>query len=353
MKLSILVADDESLECDAFEFLAFQSGIDCTITKAKNGKEALEKARETRPQLIVLDIQMPVMNGLEAAAEIRKFLPKAMIVFLTAWGRFDFAQKALRLNATDYLVKPVDQESVASLLRKCESLLKSREFDIETPDEKKGENSGKVNIILDNAKIQKSLEELKKKILKSDTEEVLKTEQFFLESVYESLGRGKKAAETIEQSLSYLCFSLAKDIPFLVPPEIEYRQTDYLENILANFIISATKAIQQDKKDKYQRIFNLIFTYIENHYMEELDTEKLCSQFSLHPGYFPQLFKKYSDTTFIEFLTKTRLIHASEYLREGNSVKEAARKSGFSDTNYFSKVFRKHFCCTPSEYSNQ
>ncbi len=342
MKLTILVADDETLECDAFEFLAMQSGIECHCIKVKNGKEAVEKAREIRPQLIILDIQMPVMNGLEAAEEIRKFLPEVMIVFLTAWGRFDFAQKALRLKANDYLVKPIEQEGVTNLLKKCTEKLKNESQKDSTGSE-----------LLNNAKIQNATAKLKEVILKGNTEEVLQNEQKLLESIYSSFSDNAQSSAAISNVITILNYSIGKEIPFLEPPDVNSKNLSYLETQLANFCLSAVKAALQDKKDKYERIFSLIFQYIETHYMEELDTENLCEKFSLHPGYFPQLFRKYSDTTFIEYLTKIRLFHAAKYLKEGNSVKEAANKSGFQDTNYFSKVFRKHFNCSPSEYPNQ
>ncbi len=85
--------------------------------------------------------------------------------------------------------------------------------------------------------------------------------------------------------------------------------------------------------------------------MEQLDTNAICSVFNLHTGYFPQLFKKYCGKTFIEYLTEKRMEHAAKYIKDGLSVKDSAQKSGFADTNYFSKVFHRIYGCSPSEYT--
>ena len=341
MSTTILIADDEQLECDAFEFLVSKTDFDFTCIKAKNGREAVEKARETRPQIIVLDIQMPVMNGLEAAEEIRKFLPDAIIIFLTAYGRFDFAQKALRLMATDYLVKPIDEDAVNNLMRQCMKKL-------EDSNEKKSENSK--NSIIINTQIQKDGENLRNAIMDGQIQDVLDCEQKLLEKIYETYGRTEKAAGSISTILMFLNYSAGERIPFLQPPQINSKNLMELEQELASFCLNAVKAAIQDKKDKYERTFNLIFDYIDLHFMEELDTEKLCQIFSIHTGYFPQLFKKYADCTFVDYLTETRLKNAVNELKSGKSVKESAKNSGFTDNNYFSKVFKKHFGLSPTEF---
>ena len=114
--INLLVADDEQLECDAVELLVSKCGYDISVIKAHNGREAVEFARINRPCIIFLDIQMPGMNGLDAAEQIRTFLPDTYIVFLTAWGRFEFAQKAIQLKADEYLLKPIDEEKMKALL---------------------------------------------------------------------------------------------------------------------------------------------------------------------------------------------------------------------------------------------
>ena len=101
--LKVLIAEDEPL---SLQNLSGQMrdllGADALIEGVANGREAVERARQIQPQLVLMDIEMPVMNGLDAAAIIHKAMPETHIVFLTAFDRFDYAVGAMRAGGTDY-----------------------------------------------------------------------------------------------------------------------------------------------------------------------------------------------------------------------------------------------------------
>ena len=117
--LKVLIAEDEPL---SLQNLSGQMrdllGADALIEGVANGREAVERARQIQPQLVLMDIEMPVMNGLDAAAIIHKAMPETHIVFLTAFDRFDYAVGAMRAGGTDYLVKPFDSAQITACLRK-------------------------------------------------------------------------------------------------------------------------------------------------------------------------------------------------------------------------------------------
>lgn len=116
--LRILIADDERLEREALQFIAKQiSDVHTEVVLAGNGREAVELARDLRPDLVFLDIKMPVMGGMEAAREIRESYPGVRIVFLTAFDQFELAQEAVRLHADDFIIKPADNERVVNVIR--------------------------------------------------------------------------------------------------------------------------------------------------------------------------------------------------------------------------------------------
>lgn len=77
------------------------------VAEASDGEELLELGRKHRPDLMIVDIMMPKMDGLRAAEQLRAELPDAKLIFLTAYDRFEFVQKALRMGAVDFLLKPV------------------------------------------------------------------------------------------------------------------------------------------------------------------------------------------------------------------------------------------------------
>lgn len=114
----LLIADDEHLECDAIELLVKRANLPLQCIKAKNGFEAVEMAKLHNPEIVFLDIRMPGLDGIEAAKQIREMQQECHIVFLTAWSTFEFAQQAVRLGASEYLVKPVQRKEVYDLLDK-------------------------------------------------------------------------------------------------------------------------------------------------------------------------------------------------------------------------------------------
>lgn len=103
---TILAVDDEPAVCELLR--EFLEGRGYTVLTASNGAEALTIVEKERPQLILLDLLMPGMNGLEVLQRIGKIHSRARIVMLTAVGDVEVAERALRRGAFDYITKPVD-----------------------------------------------------------------------------------------------------------------------------------------------------------------------------------------------------------------------------------------------------
>ena len=112
--LKILIADDEVIERTVLEKRLKKYYSDtCTILVAQNGRQALEIYRQDHPQVMIFDIEMPGINGLEAAQEIRKIDGRSgSIIFLTAFDEFSYAKAAISVHALDYLLKPCDEREL-------------------------------------------------------------------------------------------------------------------------------------------------------------------------------------------------------------------------------------------------
>lgn len=129
MAYTLLIADDEPLERDALSTIAHQSAPGSPdILVAASGTEAVQLARDHRIDAALLDIKMPGLNGLEAAAKIQEIHPQVRIVFLSAFDYFEYAQRAIRLKAFDYLVKPVDDEAVERVIHRVAEAIGRSEF---------------------------------------------------------------------------------------------------------------------------------------------------------------------------------------------------------------------------------
>ena len=104
--VKILVVDDEIEACNALKEFLEVKGYE--VYTAQDGKTALDQVQELSPQLVLLDMIMPGMHGIEVLQEIKKVDPKIGVIMVTVVTDESQAKKALELGAYDYITKPVD-----------------------------------------------------------------------------------------------------------------------------------------------------------------------------------------------------------------------------------------------------
>lgn len=117
MSSRILIADDEKNMRWALERALKKEGYD--ILTAEDGKTALDKFKQYEPDLVLMDIRMPELNGIEALREIKRINDSAQVIIMTAHGTLENAIEALRLGALDYITKPFDIEEVKITIAKA------------------------------------------------------------------------------------------------------------------------------------------------------------------------------------------------------------------------------------------
>jgi DNA-binding LytR/AlgR family response regulator len=126
--IRILLADDEPIALDRLELAVAGIPDAQLVAKARNGKEALSLIRELKPDIAVLDIQMPVKDGFAAIADLRpgEHLPE--IIFVTAYQ--EHAVRAFEIHAVDYLLKPVSFERFREAVRLAKARLEARAAEV-------------------------------------------------------------------------------------------------------------------------------------------------------------------------------------------------------------------------------
>lgn len=120
----LLIADDEPLEREGIRVLIEKYTKDVELVgKAKNGREAIELAREYMPDIVFLDIKMPGIDGIDAAREIKSMNPDIVIYILTAHDYFEYAKESVAIGVKDYLLKPVRKQIIVEKLEEAKSIV--------------------------------------------------------------------------------------------------------------------------------------------------------------------------------------------------------------------------------------
>ena len=115
-----IICDDEEITRQGLSSLLAMMRNDIeVIDTAADGEEAISKIRQQIPNIVLIDINMPIKNGLQVMQEINAEYPNIKFIIISGYRDFEYAQQAIRLNAVDYLLKPIMFESLNDVLDRC------------------------------------------------------------------------------------------------------------------------------------------------------------------------------------------------------------------------------------------
>lgn len=129
MSIKVLIVDDEKLERILIRrgYKWEDNGFE-VVGEAASGAEALEMVESLKPQIILTDISMPKMDGLELSEKILKINPAAYIVIITGYREFDYARRAIKIGVEDFLLKPVNIEELINITKKIKEKITFKEY---------------------------------------------------------------------------------------------------------------------------------------------------------------------------------------------------------------------------------
>ncbi|MFR8530472.1 MAG: response regulator [Anaeromassilibacillus sp.] len=123
----VLLVDDEPIALDSLEYMLRKNRKDIEVVgKARSGRDAVEKAYNARPDIVLMDINMPGINGLEAIRRIKETNSSAQFIITTAFDYFDYAVEAMELQATEYLLKPIREAKLLEVMEKVTARVDAR-----------------------------------------------------------------------------------------------------------------------------------------------------------------------------------------------------------------------------------
>ncbi|MCD9026423.1 response regulator transcription factor [Cohnella silvisoli] len=123
--MNILVVDDQKLERDGIIRLIENNNFRLNVAEAENGVKALNHIRENPVDILITDIRMPFMDGLELSQKAKEIYPNVTIIIYSAYGEFEYARKAIDIHVESYLLKPLKVKEFVNVMTKAVSRLES------------------------------------------------------------------------------------------------------------------------------------------------------------------------------------------------------------------------------------
>lgn len=389
----VLIADDEDIIRRGIARMIQTDPELEVVAQAEDGEVALELARQTLPDLLLVDINMPFMNGLEFIEQLRSVLFDPVILVVSGYDDFDYAQKALRLGVYDYLLKPIMEKPFFQAIGQAKQALSQRRSSAR---------------YLEGARMQ--LERNREALIASflndwlcnrftDTEAVDQMRYLGVElpsqcaltvahiTADESrFAPGEMwddtllfyAAENIAREIFGFCTVLtctnaSNDLVILggeddaraaqaaehlcqlleqhLPAHVQMART--LCRDLAGLPACYDELLDQLRaQEKIPPVVLEAQHYIETHYGdEELSLQTVAKQLHISPQHLSRVFRHENGITFVDYITRVRIRHAMEMLEDDQmKVYEIAERTGYSSQHYFSNAFKKMLGVGPTEY---
>ena len=141
--MKVLIADDEQGIIDLIKHLITVENCEI-VGEANDGVEALHKIRECKPDIVITDIMMPLMNGIDLIRNVIAEMPDTQFIVISGYREFEYAKSALQLGVQDYLLKPIKQSELNGILGK---LVTSKEQEISLSRDKERQYSKTLEVL--------------------------------------------------------------------------------------------------------------------------------------------------------------------------------------------------------------
>ena len=361
------------------------------VYEARDAMETLDFLKDNEVDIILSDIKLPGMNGIEMASIARDYYPLIKFVFLSGYKDFEYAQQVLKLNAVDYLTKPVDPDQLTEVLERAEKIYRSEQereaiISQKYPQIKRSYISRLLRESfrnLDDSFLQAFDINISSGVgvvafvdLKYNDELPLQAARTLLEQYCDILTRQYRGSfffcmDDLRIFMIYTDKSASDEAAFQTClSRLENQVNTYVrDNHLgseARFIYGTLMHSMNDLYASYQvatRNSNLnvedllkdVHSYIDDHYSDcELSLGKIADHFNINHSYLTSIFKKKYGINLYDYIIHVRMENAAKLVTETDLKNyEIAEATGYSNPQYFSLSFKKYFHCTVTQYREQ
>lgn len=361
----LIVEDNQAIQRN-IEKLIHQAGEDFQVVgKTINGAQGLEFIRKTDVDIVVTDIQMSVMNGLEFIERGRKAFPNIFFMIISGYDEFEYARTAMKLNVHEYILKPVDpMEFIEALKRTAAEVdafaLKNQPIftDEELNDLLKQKNDQTSEAYRE--KWMQITNRLEKPVIRWNKEE-------FLEELGLLINQWMKRRDTVEEISGFL-MGINELIISKKHCQNEFDFAAFVRNIM--FFSHTYDELMMSTREFYSALFDKINTLaLENKYTKDelfqkmtdylneniygmINMQDMKAYFRISESYISRIFKQYAQISPMVYYNNLKIEEAKKIMTYNPTIKigDVAEMLGYSDQYYFSKSFKMSEGISPQEY---
>jgi two-component system response regulator YesN len=385
--MKILIVDDEPLVRNSMARMVDNLNDKYTIEQAEDGEDAIILLKKQSFDLVITDIRMPAVDGLQLAAHIFEFYPETYIVMLTGYSDFDYARTAIQYKVMDYLLKPASVDDIKKSIIKIEKLIQERRtiseigklrnfnllekrvqdlfYELPVPyyDESLFPEFEYISLITftinDDMLRKKTVRFSVKNIIGDICSEagipIVVVEESHITTVLFSNHKAESEINTLVKNITETIKKILKfDIKaFQGGSSKDLAEVSKLyQNSLHQLGITEKKAKESMvSSESVHRLIRSALSDIKKEYASDLTLTLIAERLFVNPNYLSSLFKSETGSTFTHHLTRIRMDNAKDLLKQTNlKIYQICSDVGYSDQAHFSRVFKSLEGMGPYEY---
>lgn len=343
MTFKVVLVDDEQWNRDLVKTFGRWESIGLSIIgEAEDGEEALQLVAEVSPDIVITDMRMPGMDGVQLMEHIHERYPGIRIVVISGYDDFNYLKQAIRFRAVDYLLKPVDPKELNTILEKCaKELAEEATRTMELPIDLSLALASYKQLLgrhfneLNPSGIRQVMEQLRAELARREMTQAWQQERIvsqLIPALKESMNANSLPIDSIEQV------------------GVGGAAVEYTLGFIEEQYLGALEQLIASRKFKNKLNLDEIKTYIERHFADNLTLEQLAKAFFVSKEYLSKVFKQEYGRNLTDYILQLRMEKAKEWLLDERlSIKAVAEMTGYEDVTYFYRVFKKHYGVAPGE----
>ncbi len=361
---TLLIADDETDERTLIRFLLNEFKNTFHILEAKNGREALLLLTDNHVDVLLSDIQMPFLNGIELVSQVKEKNPDIEVLFFSGYDDFSYVKAALSLKAVNYILKPVDPDEFHKLLTEIVDRLDSRKIEFSKSEKYIEEHFHDIahNMPIKNPSPASIDEDTN--LLLHDIESSIKMKQaaHLSEQVHTLLDKYTDIPKLSHIYIRHVCTTLLKMLISALPVQTDedlqnavkeiysFRRFSDIIKMIEHYLNLVINIFEQEQNTSNYAIYQ-VEQYIRLHYHEDITLNSLADLVYLNPNYLSNVFAQVTGCTLNRYIKQIRMEKAQELLLNTNmKVSDISQAVGYPNTSYFCKSFQKMFGATPERF---